>query len=509
MAELPLLSVILGVCLAILYGLGLFSKTSNPRRLPLPPGPKPEFLIGHAKYLLSGSLWLQYAAWRERFGDIIHLKVPGIHLIALNSYKAAHDLLDLSHKYADRHSFVMVDELMGWEHTTTGHVYGDAWKSHRKLLRPTMSKSAIEKHALSFEKGMRACLLQLLHTPEGFEQHLRLLTGRIIVMFTYGLKIDNSKDQLIVEPETQIARVVDLVLPNQTPLVDIFPFLKYIPSWFPGAAFKRNAKVWKKELADMVAHPFNRVKADMAAGIAVPSLTSKCLEDNPQSENEIMWSAGSMYLAGADTTYAILSTFFLAMATHPEVQKRAQAEIDSVLKAGALPTLADRANLPYIGCLLKELQRWRPVVPLAVPHRLMEDDYYGGYFLPKGSIIFPNAWAISQDEANYKDPTRFWPERFEDPETAELDSYKYAFGWGRRICPGMNLADATIFITVASILATFDIGKPRDKDGNEVEPEASYGPGLVSGPEGFRCTIRPRSDDKVRLIKTGAEELPW
>ncbi|KDQ17057.1 hypothetical protein BOTBODRAFT_30444 [Botryobasidium botryosum FD-172 SS1] len=78
-----------------------------------------------------------------------------------------------------------------------------------------------------------------------------------------------------------------------------------------------------------------------------------------------------------------------------------------------------------------------------------------------------------------------------------------------RICAGINFADATIFIAVASILATFDIDKPLDKDGNEAEPEAFYGPGLVSRPDGFKCIIRPRSSDKAKLIKTGTEELPW
>ncbi|KDQ17039.1 hypothetical protein BOTBODRAFT_106426, partial [Botryobasidium botryosum FD-172 SS1] len=162
-------------------------------------------------------------------------------------------------------------------------------------------------------------------------------------------------------------------------------------------------------------------------------------------------------------------------------------EIDSVVNAGTFPTVEDRVNLPYIECLLKELQRWLPVVPLAFPHRLTEDDFYEGYFIPKGSIVFPNAWAISQDEANYKDPKRFWPERFENPETAEPEPYKYNrllinTAYQLRILgisAGINFADATIFIAVASILATFDIGKPLDEDGNEVEPKISYGPGLI------------------------------
>jgi len=60
----------------------------------------------------------------------------------------------------------------------------------------------------------------------------------------------------------------------------------------------------------------------------------------------------------------MIQTFFLAMVLHPEAQKKAQKELDSVLKEGHLPTLADKPNLPYIECLIKELFRWRPVTPI-------------------------------------------------------------------------------------------------------------------------------------------------
>ncbi|KDQ16087.1 hypothetical protein BOTBODRAFT_173362 [Botryobasidium botryosum FD-172 SS1] len=509
MIELPrnlaVFSGILSIFLAVLY----FRRSTKSHGLPLPPGPKPEFLIGNARHLPTQSPWLQYTTWREKYGDIFHLEALGNHVIILNSYEAMHDLLDLRQIYADRQPLQMVDILMGWGRVTSSSRHGETWRKYRRLMRPAFQKDKIAAHSRNLEKPMRACLLELLRSPEGFYEHLRLLTGRAIIMFTYGLKVDTSKDPLVEVPERGFTRAIHMALPGQAPLVDTFHFLRYIPSWFPGAGFKRNAKIWRKELDDMVGDPFKRVKAEMAAGVAVPSFTSTCLEDPAHSENDIVWSAGSMYVAGADTTHALLSSFILAMATHPDVQKRAQAEIDTVVKGNGLPTLEDRENLPYIECLLKELQRWLPAVPLSLPHRLMEDDYYGGYFFPKGSIVFPNVWALSQDEAHYKDPKRFWPERFENPETAELDPYKYAFGWGRRVCAGMNFADATLYLAVVSILSVFDISKPLDEHGNEVEPEVTFGTGVVSRPQGFKCTIRPRSNDAAQLIKAAVEEMAW
>ena len=74
---------------------------------------------------------------------------------------------------------------------------------------------------------------------------------------------------------------------------------------------------------------------------------------------------------------------------HPTIQTKAQAEVDKLLGGARLPELADRDSLPYCQAVLLEVLRWRPAVPLSIPHRLMEDDAYGGYHLPAGSLVVP------------------------------------------------------------------------------------------------------------------------
>lgn len=77
-------------------------------------------------------------------------------------------------------------------------------------------------------------------------------------------------------------------------------------------------------------------------------------------------------------------TFLYLMATHPEIQKKAQAEIDHITGGTRLPDFQDRPSLPYLEAMYRELMRWMPPVPLGLPHRLTEDDEYKGYFIPKG-----------------------------------------------------------------------------------------------------------------------------
>jgi cytochrome P450 len=87
-----------------------------------------------------------------------------------------------------------------------------------------------------------------------------------------------------------------------------------------------------------------------------------------------------------------VGTFFLAMALNPEVQIKAQEEIDRVIGLGRLPTVEDRKRLPYINAVVQEVLRWHPVVPMGVPHMSTVDDMYDGYFIPKGSLLMPNIW---------------------------------------------------------------------------------------------------------------------
>jgi cytochrome P450 len=94
---------------------------------------------------------------------------------------------------------------------------------------------------------------------------------------------------------------------------------------------------------------------------------------------------------GSDTT---LYAFVQAMMVWPEVQKKAQEEIDRVVGPNRLPEVDDYPNLPYIRCCVKETLRWMPTVILGVPHSVIQDDTYNGWVIPKGATIINNVWYV-------------------------------------------------------------------------------------------------------------------
>ena len=80
------------------------------------------------------------------------------------------------------------------------------------------------------------------------------------------------------------------------------------------------------------------------------------------------------------------------MSLHPNVQRRAQAELDAVVGPARLPDFGDRPALPYVNAIIREVLRWMPAVPLGLAHSTEADDEFGGYFVPGGSIIIANIW---------------------------------------------------------------------------------------------------------------------
>jgi cytochrome P450 len=80
------------------------------------------------------------------------------------------------------------------------------------------------------------------------------------------------------------------------------------------------------------------------------------------------------------------------MTLYPEVQLKAQEEIDRIVGIKRLPNIEDRANLPYVDAIVKEVLRWHPVAPMGLPHMTTEDDMFNKYFIPKGALIFANLW---------------------------------------------------------------------------------------------------------------------
>ncbi|KAF8799127.1 cytochrome P450 [Phlegmacium glaucopus] len=489
--------------------------TKNKRSsLPLPPGPKKRPLLGNLLDFPRNHHWLKYSEWAKEFNsNIIYVYAVGKDVIILNSFDAAIDLLDKrSSISSSRPVTPMLKDLMGWGWVMATMVYGEPWRERRRMFQKHFHPSNTQFYRPIQREFIRKMLPHLLDAPVELLSILRHTMGGMAISLSYGIQIKETNDPFVNLAEEALKSAASAGKIGSF-LVDLFPILKYVPEFVPGAGFKKQARIWRKLQEDFRERPFLASIEAMASGQARPSFTSIALGDVDESRDinhqreVIKDTAGVVFAGGSETTISATHTFFLAMVCFPEIQMKAQAELDRVV-SGRLPDFDDMEDLPYLSALVKEVLRWQPVTPYGVPHRTTEDDVYEGYHIPKGSIVIYNSWAMLHNEAEYPDPSAFKPERFLkdgqlDPNIR--DPAAIAFGFGRRICPGSHIAFATLWLTAASVLATLQLSKPVDKDGRVIEPSREYRANAGHQPVPFECIIKPRSKTAEGLIRSAAD----
>lgn len=477
----------------------LFSRWISARRLKLPPGPRPDPFLGNIRQLSFDYQELRFTEWGALFGDVVYFHVFGRPMVVLNTLRAAQDLMEKrSLNYSCRPRFVLIVEMMGWDASLPQLPYGPRFRKQRRLIQDHFIKGVHSFRPTQLTEA-RILLRGLLETPDAFLQHIRRFAAGTIMKITYGHTV-RSTDELYVRLAEEAGTDTVTVGSPGSVLVDFFPALKHIPSWMPGAGFKRHALRTRIKVRTMHDAPYEMVQKTVAAGTAVPSFTSRLISDNlaaglgpTHDEEDIKGVAGTLYGAAADTTSATLAAFILAMILHPDVFAKAQAEIDGVVGSERLPDFHDRNSLPYVECVVKEVYRWHCPVPLAVPHRSMNDDQYRGYDIPANTVIIPNVWAMTRDEQVYPDAHKFNPDRFLNRNGPETDPKDFVFGFGRRVCPGKAFADANVWIAAACIIAAFQAPVSRNERGEKVVPPAQFTSGFVRHPVPFSCDMKPRS----------------
>ncbi|PCH37258.1 cytochrome P450 [Wolfiporia cocos MD-104 SS10] len=495
---------------------GVYRRHQGTQKKHLLPGPRPLSFIGNSHQIPSTYMQRRFTEWKAEYGDVVYIRLLKNPVVILNSVQEARDLLDKkSAIYSDRPRTVLYDEIMGWDSGLVFMKYGERWKKHRRWAQNAFNdKAALRSYLPLQQREVHTLLSGLRDTPGQFAEHIKRYFAALVIETAYGHTIASLDDFYVRMADKAVSATAETGAPGAS-LIDLFPFLRYVPSWLPGAGFMRRA-IKIGQLVKATNHiSYENVKNEMNEGTAKPCLVSSLIRDatvagilTSEHEEDIKGVAGILYAAATDTSRSTLLSFFLAMVIYPDALKKAQGEIDRVVGRSRLPDFEDRDSLPYLECLVKEAYRWSCPLPLGIAHRVMEEDDYRGFYIPKGSTVIPNSSftfnrCMTQDSTLYPEPEKFCPERFQDMtpgEAEQKDPSNFIFGFGRRICPGRHFADENIWLAIACTASLFNIQKARDIHGRKITPDAAFSSGFVSHPKRFECEIRPRSEDATKLL---------
>ncbi|KAF3009549.1 hypothetical protein E8E13_005463 [Curvularia kusanoi] len=465
-----------------------------------PPGPPSLPLIGNVHHFASDKLYIKFSQWRQTYGDIVGLKAGPTNIVVLNSTGVARELLEKRGSiYSGRPTDYIFREHVVQNAQHILFLQNDAYlKRYRSAVRLLLGPAGCEQ-ALPLQNAAAAFIAYRLTTaPEQWKDHLHnwaMGTPLIAISGHRGAQKDKDLIQMFYDNQKSW---IDLLDPGTAPPVSMFPILKYFPAFL--AKWKGRAKAVRSGQQYfynmMLDSAKEELKLHKAGQNSRPggflSLMARLLEEQDTKggfdDHQLAYLGGGLYDAAVDTTFELSVTFIKVLAAYPEILKRAQTEVDSLL-------------------------RWRPVVPVNLPRTLDADDVFRGYYIPKGTVIMQNIWIDSQDPSLYTSPETFNPDRFlKNPYGTELPVEEcqaegrkptYAFGSGRRQCPGNVFAQNGFVAMAAKLVWAFDVKTKGDLD---MSIETGFHGGLLLGSEPFVVDLVLRSEMHRRAIIDDCEQ---
>lgn len=487
-----------------------------PQGARLPPGPTGKPLVGNLPDIPPKHSWLKFKEWSDQYGPLFRLNIAGREHYVASTEKVANELLrERGNIYSSREQLPAAVELLSDNLRPLFWPHGDTFRKGRKLMHQLTKESSSATYQPTQILESSRLLYDLIRKPEEYEGWFMRYSSGLIFRIGFGKVMKGNDDPLLKRLFRELHHVERVASPGVY-LVDTFPFMMYLPDWL--APFKQELKALHAEELTIMRGLLHDVRKEMEDGKA-PDCWEKTyierMDEYGLTEDQGAYVVGTLFEAGAGTTAAAMMSWILCMVHHPEELKKLQQHVDEVVGTSRLPGFDDIPNLPRVRAAVKETLRWRPVTAGNVPHQSTKDDTYNGMYIPKGTMIHANQWAIHRDEALYPDPESYNPDRWLDPKYPSyrepLTQYpnvaNYScFGFGRRICPGMHIAERSLNILVARIAWACNISKKIDSDGKEVEvPLYDYVSGFNVQPNWFAFDLKVRSEERWDIVKEAYE----
>ncbi|KAL9938011.1 hypothetical protein V8E36_003556 [Tilletia maclaganii] len=516
------------------------------------PGPRQLPIIGNIGQVNPVRQHPQFYKWAQQYGEIFQLRFGNSKVVVLNSAKATVELLDRkSGIYSSRAGPHFAHDLMSQGQRMVFLDYGKEWKACRAALHPHLMGTKSVQYRPVQEQESAVMIRDLLCytrqrdakewpsqdnlTHEGsWEAWVRRYTTSVVMAITYGHRIQSAENNQDLHKIYDVLATFTKVGQPGSWLCDDFPIVRYLPDFL--APWRKKALDLHKWEMELWGGFLKRMKAERETNSQTPCFASHALDARaskaPGYEGEgfgldasgnmsdilLAYTAATVLEAGSDTTASSVYFFVLACLNDPEVLRKLQAEIDSRVDRTRLPMFEDLENLPYLHGCVKEVLRRRPPTIMGIPHKVTQDDVYNGYVIEKDTVVIGNVWAIHNDPTRYPEPEKFKPERFAEDRlssaesAATLDAERrdhFAFGWGRRVCQGMHIADGSLHIIFVRLAWAFDILPVKGQE-EEVfsihDEEGTFMDGFVSQTRAFNARFVPRDEHVAKVLDSSYEE---
>ncbi|CAL4927458.1 unnamed protein product [Urochloa decumbens] len=445
-----------------------------------PPGPLAVPVLGHL-HLLEKPFHHSLARLAARYGPVFSLRLGSRDAVVVSSGEHAREcLIEHDVTFASRPHFPTMSLMTYGGSTIANCPYGPRWRLLRRvaavhLLSARRVSAMLPAVAAEVRAMVRRVCRAAACAPGGaarvqlrrrlFELSLSALMETVARTKTSRAEDDADTD---MSPEArEFKESMDVLMPllgaantwDYVPMLrwfDVFGVKKKIAAAVStrDALFRRLIDTERQRMLDGGDGDVVMGSEEENTSMIAVLLSLQKSEPETYSDNMIMSMCYSMFTAGTETTAGTIEWAMSLLLNHPNVLKKAQAEMDAAVGTSRLVSPDDVPRLGYLQCILDETLRLYPAVPLLVPHESTADCTVGGHYVPSGTLLIVNAYTIHRDPAVWTDPAAFRPERFQDG-SAE-GRLLLPFGMGRRRCPGDTLSLRTLGLVLGTLIQCFD-----------------------------------------------------
>ncbi|KAL3679587.1 hypothetical protein R1sor_022543 [Riccia sorocarpa] len=465
------------------------SYLQRPRKK-LPPGPPVWPIVGSLAYLggeLHDALW----GLSKKYGDVMRVGLGQHTLIVVSGAEAAEELMKRrDSEFCDRSGRTIQRSAARYIGIDSMDIAFSDYNPHLRMLRKLCTSELFTLSRLQASSELRAGEIRVLlgtfrkHADMGKAIEVRecfhTLTMNVMCLLMFGKRYHGADVPVTVELESFKSLIMDVFdTVGRLNLSDLIWCLR--PFDFQGINRKwKHIRVRIENLFSMIIEEHRQRRRqgnsspddkDDFVDVLLPYQEKDAL-----SEKAIIGLLSDMLLGGTDTTATTLEWCMVEVLRNPEMMRRMQEEIDSVVGKEKGIEESDISRLPFLNAFVKEVIRLHTPLPLTLPRLNDKASTLGGYYIPPECTVFVNVFAIAHDGRYWERPMEFNPDRFMGSAVSLTgnDFQLIPFGSGRRKCVGITLGMTMVQRTLASLVHSFDFAPVEGVKPHEVDVSGRY-----------------------------------
>ncbi|XP_025099492.1 cytochrome P450 2J6-like [Pomacea canaliculata] len=468
---LEMLDINTGLALGVVV-LSLLWWFSVRRPAGAPPGPWLAVpLLGHLLLMMKKDPRQQFAAWRRQYGDVFSLYLGSQLVVVLNGYKVIKDaLVKNADAFSDRpHSYVreIITDSKGVVDTS-----GAVWKDQRKVAIYILRELGMGKNVLAVKvqeeiKEYIRVISESQGQPLDLSHFTKVSMSNNICSILFGKRFEYDDDVF-----RNYLHLVDVVVNDwgAGAALTVMPFLRHLPGDclnLKRVVDNMQVMLYKliKPFVDEHYRRYDEGTVDDFIGAYIREIHHHRINQSgsPHINNvNLPKTTFDIFVGGSEAGPTAILWALVYFLHHPDVQDKCYEEIHRVVGTERAPTIQDRPQLVYMEAVIMEVLRCATPSPLSLPHATPCDVEFGGYMIPKGTLVIPNLHSVMSDPETWGDPDRFRPERFigEDGKQWRPEEF-IPFSTGRRSCMGEVLARMELFLYLSTMVQHFQFLPPE------------------------------------------------